>query len=32
MHPTDNLPLHSGDTLAVLGGPEELSRLMQDNQ
>jgi len=32
MHPADNLPLHSGDTLAVLGGPEELSRLMQDNQ
>ena len=32
MHPTDNRPLHAGDTLAVLGGPEELSRLMQDNQ
>jgi voltage-gated potassium channel len=32
MHPTDTLPLHAGDTLAVLGGPEELSRLMQDNQ
>lgn len=32
MHPTDNCPLHAGDTLAVLGGPEQLSRLMQDNQ
>lgn len=32
MHPTDTSPLHAGDTLAVLGGPEELSRLMQDSQ
>jgi Trk K+ transport system NAD-binding subunit len=32
MHPTDARPLHAGDTLAVLGGPEELSHLMQDNQ
>jgi voltage-gated potassium channel len=32
MHPTDTRPLHAGDTLAVLGGPNELSRLMQDNQ
>jgi len=32
MHPTDQYPLHAGDTLAVLGGPEQLSRLMQDNQ
>src|SRR5512138_2586597 len=32
MHPTDKSPLHAGDTLAVLGGPEQLSRLMQDNQ
>jgi voltage-gated potassium channel len=32
MHPTDTKPLHAGDTLAVLGGPEQLSRLMQDNQ
>ena len=32
MHPTDLRPLHAGDTLAVLGGPEQLSRLMQDNQ
>ena len=30
MHPTDTRPLHEGDTLAVLGGPEQLSRLMQD--
>lgn len=32
MHPTDTRALHAGDTLAVLGGPEQLSRLMQDNQ
>ena len=32
MHPRDTRPLHAGDTLAVLGGPDELSRLMQDNQ
>ena len=32
MHPTDTRPLHAGDTLAVLGGPQQLSRLMQDNQ
>ena len=32
MHPTDTRPLHAGDTLAVLGGPEQLSRLMQDNR
>jgi voltage-gated potassium channel len=32
MHPRDTSPLHAGDTLAVLGGPEQLSRLMQDNQ
>ncbi|MBN2115633.1 MAG: NAD-binding protein [Anaerolineales bacterium] len=32
MHPTDTRPLHAGDTLAVLGGPDQLSRLMQDNQ
>jgi voltage-gated potassium channel len=32
MHPTDTRPLHAGDTLAVLGGPDELSRLMHDNQ
>ena len=32
MHPTDTRPLHAGDTLAVLGGPAQLSQLMQDNQ
>ncbi|MDQ2690867.1 MAG: NAD-binding protein [Chloroflexota bacterium] len=32
MHPRDTCPLYVGDTLAVLGGPEQLSRLMQDNQ
>jgi voltage-gated potassium channel len=32
MHPTDTRPLHAGDTLAVLGGPEQLSKLMQDSQ
>ncbi|HJS19769.1 MAG TPA: NAD-binding protein [Anaerolineales bacterium] len=32
MHPTDTRPLNAGDTLAVLGGPQELSRLMQDSQ
>jgi Trk K+ transport system NAD-binding subunit len=32
MHPTDTHPLNAGDTLAVLGGPEELSKLMQDSQ
>jgi voltage-gated potassium channel len=32
MHPTDTRPLRAGDTLAVLGGPEQLSRLMHDNQ
>ena len=32
MHPSDTCPLHAGDTLAVLGGPEQLSKLMQDSQ
>jgi voltage-gated potassium channel len=32
MHPTDTRPLHEGDTLAVLGGPEQLQQLMQDIQ
>ena len=31
MHPTDSRPIHSGDTLAVLGGPQQLSRLVHDN-
>jgi len=32
MHPTDAYPLQPGDTLAVLGGPQQLARLVQDNQ
>jgi voltage-gated potassium channel len=32
MHPSDSVLLHAGDTLAVLGGPEQLSKLMQDSQ
>jgi voltage-gated potassium channel len=32
MHPSDSVLLSTGDTLAVLGGPVELSKLMQDSQ
>ena len=32
MHPTDSCPIAVGDTLAVLGGPLELSRLVHDNE
>ncbi len=32
MHPTDSSIIHAGYTLAVLGGPEELNRLMHDNE
>lgn len=32
MHPTDSHPLQAGDTLAVLGGPQQLAKLVQDNQ
>jgi Trk K+ transport system NAD-binding subunit len=32
MHPTDAHPVEAGDSLAVLGGPNELSRLMHDNE
>jgi voltage-gated potassium channel len=32
MHPTDSSPICVGDTLAVLGGPPQLSRLMHDNE
>jgi Trk K+ transport system NAD-binding subunit len=32
MHPTDLRPLQPGDTLAVLGGPQQLAKLVQDNQ
>lgn len=31
MHPTDNKVLNPGDTLAVLGGPEQINHLMHDN-
>ena len=31
MHPTDSSPLHAGDMLAILGGPDQLHRLMHDN-
>lgn len=31
MHPTDSCPLNAGDTLAVLGGPAQLNRLVHDN-
>ncbi len=32
MHPSDKIVIHRGDTLAVLGGTEELSRLLHDNE
>jgi voltage-gated potassium channel len=32
MHPTDSRVLTSGDMVAVLGGPEQLSHLMHDNE
>ena len=32
MHPTDSRAINVGDTLAVLGGPQQLSRLMHDNE
>jgi len=32
MHPTDACPIHPGDTMAVLGGPEQLNRLVRDNE
>jgi voltage-gated potassium channel len=32
MHPTDSREINIGDTLAVLGGPAQLSRLMHDNE
>jgi Trk K+ transport system NAD-binding subunit len=32
MHPTDSRLINIGETLAVLGGPEELSQLMHDNE
>lgn len=32
MHPTDSCPIYVGDTIAVLGGPTQLSRLVHDNE
>jgi Trk K+ transport system NAD-binding subunit len=32
MHPTDGSPLHPGDTIAVLGGPDQLNRILHDNE
>ena len=32
MHPNDGSPINAGDTVVVLGGPEELNRLMHDNE
>ncbi|MCX6060388.1 MAG: NAD-binding protein [Chloroflexi bacterium] len=32
MHPTDNRLIQAGDTLAMLGGPDELHRLLHDNE
>lgn len=31
MHPTDAMDIAAGDTLAVLGGPEQISRLVHDS-
>ncbi|HET7145142.1 MAG TPA: NAD-binding protein [Anaerolineales bacterium] len=32
MHPTDKNPLLAGDVIAVLGGSEQLNRLLHDNE
>jgi voltage-gated potassium channel len=32
MHPTDSCPINVGDTIAVLGGPVQLSHLVHDNE
>jgi Trk K+ transport system NAD-binding subunit len=32
MHPTDTQVIHTGDTLAVLGGPAQLNRMVHDNE
>jgi Trk K+ transport system NAD-binding subunit len=32
MHPTDNTLINTGDTLAVLGGPDPLNHLLHDNE
>ncbi|MBI2333656.1 MAG: NAD-binding protein [Chloroflexi bacterium] len=31
MHPTDKTEIHPGNVIAVLGGPEQLNRLIHDN-
>jgi len=31
MHPSNTSALHAGDTIAVFGGPEQLTQLVQDN-
>lgn len=31
MHPTDKTQLHPGDVIAILGGPEQLNRILHDN-
>jgi len=31
MHPTDKTDLHNGDVIAVLGGPEQLNKILHDN-
>jgi uncharacterized transporter YbjL len=32
MHPTDKSQLHVGDTIAVLGGPDQLHNLIHANE
>ncbi|MEW6404229.1 MAG: NAD-binding protein [Chloroflexota bacterium] len=32
MHPTDSSPLNPGDTIAVLGGSEQLNKLLHSNE
>ena len=32
MHPTDTQVINAGDTLAVLGGPAQLNRMVHDNE
>jgi Trk K+ transport system NAD-binding subunit len=32
MHPTDSTLIHAGDTIAILGGPVQLNRLVHDNE
>jgi Trk K+ transport system NAD-binding subunit len=31
MHPTDKTDLHTGDVIAVLGGPDQLNQILHDN-